>query len=155
MTQPEWLDEREAHVWRTFRQMNAELLAHLGRRLVADSGLSEGDYGVLVHLSEAPEGRLRAFELVAALQWEKSRLSHHLRRMEGRGLVERHDCTSDARGAHVQITDLGRSAIGAAAPQHVADVRRYFIDALTPEQQDMLSEISETVLARLGEDRCP
>lgn len=150
MSEVRWLDEREDRAWRSYMRMQAQLTAQLHRSLVRNTGLSLSDYEVLVFLSEAPEGKLRSYQLSAGLQWEKSRLSHHLSRMEGRGLVERRGCATDGRGAFVVITDTGRQAIEAAAPTHVADVREAMIDVLTPEQLDMLGEISEAVLAKLA-----
>ena len=82
-----WLDDREQRVWRSWLQASDRLEAHLARRMQADGDLSMSDFAVLVPLSEAPDQRLRAFALGRALQWEKSRLSHHLTRMERRGLV--------------------------------------------------------------------
>lgn len=150
---PAWLDEREQRAWRGLLAMSAALDSRLGRALQQRSGLSHADYAVLVALSESPEGRLRAYEVVSALEWEKSRLSHQLRRMEDRGLLERQDCETDRRGAFVVLTPAGRAAIEAAAPSHVSDVRRWFVEALTPAQLDALAEISEAVLARLADDR--
>lgn len=150
MSEPRWLDEREARAWRRFMQMQAQLTAHLHRTLVRHTNLSLPDYEVLVLLSEAPEGRLRSFQLSEGLQWEKSRLSHHLSRMQGRGLVTRQECPSDGRGAFMVLTPEGRAAIEAAAPVHVADVRTAFVDALTPAQLDTLAELSEAVLAALA-----
>ena len=146
---PRWLDEREARAWRGFTRMQIELDAALNRNLARRSGLSSADYAVLVQLSEATEGRLRAFQLGRALRWEKSRLSHHLKRMETRGLVCREDCAEDARGSEVVLTGDGRAAIEAAAPAHVEDVRRLLIDHLTAGQLDALAESAEAVLAAL------
>jgi DNA-binding MarR family transcriptional regulator len=149
-----WLTADEQRAWRGFLLMGAKLQARLNRELQRRSGLSDADYEVLVNLSEAPGGRLRAFELCGAMHWEKSRLSHHLSRMEARGLVVREGCRTDARGAFVSLTGQGRAAIEAAAPEHVAQVRRLFFDALTPEQVEALTTISEAVLDRLAvEDR--
>jgi DNA-binding MarR family transcriptional regulator len=152
MDDPRWLDEREQHAWRRFISMKSQLEGRMARQLQRDSALSESDYEVLVQLSEAPEGRQRVFELGRATQWEKSRLSHHLTRMAQRGLVARESCPTDSRGAFVVLTDAGRRAIEAAAPQHVEHVRRWFIDALTPEQLDALAEMCDAVLERLAED---
>ena len=151
MTEDRWLDDREQRAWRGFVAMESKVSAHLRRSLQQDSGLSDADYAVLVNLSESPAGRLRIFELAGVLEWEKSRLSHQLRRMEQRGLLEREGCDTDRRGSFVVLTDAGRSAIRAAAPQHVAEVRRLFVDRLTPAQLDALSEIAEAVLANLDE----
>jgi DNA-binding MarR family transcriptional regulator len=149
-----WLDDREARAWRSHVALSAQLTAHLNRQLQRDAALSDADYGVLVALSEAADGRLRAFELGRALRWEKSRLSHHLTRMERRGLVEREGCGTDRRGAFVVLTTTGRRAIEAAAPAHVREVRRVFVDPLTADQLDALAEINEALLARLAEDPC-
>jgi DNA-binding MarR family transcriptional regulator len=153
---PNWLDDHEQRAWRSYQTMRAQLDARLRADLVRTSGLSDADYGILVFLSEAEDGRLRARELAIGLQWEKSRLSHQISRMEKRGLVERADCPTDARGAFVVLTARGRSAIETAAPLHVDAVRRYVIDGLTPEHLDAMIEIADIVLARLEDDpTCP
>jgi len=137
--------------------MQQRLTRQVARDLQHETGLSAADYEVLVQLSEAPSGRLRAFELGGVTQWEKSRLSHHISRMVDRGLVKREACPTDNRGAFIVMTAAGRKAIEAAAPRHVEHVRRWFIDSLTPDQLDALAEISETVLANLDDDpeSCP
>ncbi|MBV8527238.1 MAG: MarR family transcriptional regulator [Candidatus Dormibacteraeota bacterium] len=123
------------------------LVAAAIERDLRRAGLSHPDYYVLVQLSESSERRMRMSDLASGIQWSKSRLSHHLDRMELRGLVSREDCPSDARGAYACLTPAGLRAIEDAAPGHVASVRRHFIDALTPDQLETLAEISETVIA--------
>lgn len=91
--------------------------------------LSGAEYAVLVPLSEAAEGVLRARDLGRMIDWDRTRLSHQVTRMEKRGLVAREDCVDDARGSMVRLTAAGRAAIDAAAPDHVETVRRYFFDA--------------------------
>ncbi|WP_245533581.1 MarR family winged helix-turn-helix transcriptional regulator [Actinoalloteichus spitiensis] len=153
MPNEEWLDEREQRAWRGFYTMQRHLRRRLNQRLQQHSGLSEADYAVLVALSEAPRGRLRAFQLAAVTQWEKSRLHHQLGRMVDRGLVVREPCPEHRRGSVVALSDAGRDAIVSAAPLHVEDVRRHFVDLLTPAQLDAVAEISETVLAALDRPR--
>jgi len=157
MAQSKWLTPQEQRAWRAFLLMQREFGSRIAQAIQHDTGLSGADYEVLVNLSEAAGGRMRAFELSSATQWEKSRLSHHITRMVDRGLVEREACQTDSRGAFVLLTAEGRAAIEAAAPKHVEHVRRWFIDSLTPEQLDALAEISEAISARLAEDagRCP
>ncbi|WP_055482628.1 MarR family winged helix-turn-helix transcriptional regulator [Sphaerimonospora mesophila] len=149
MDAPRWLDDDQQRAWRAYLRMQAGLSAALNRRLQAASGLSLADYDVLVHLTDAPDGRLRPYELQHALDWEQSRLSHHLSRMQRRGLVERQECAADGRGAFIVLTETGRGAIETAAPDHVETVRRLFFDQLTPEQVTTLEELSTRVLARL------
>lgn len=150
MADATWLDEDEHRAWRGFVDMRARLSAHLSREL-QKSGLSDADYSVLVGLSEAPSDRLRLHELGAQLQWQKSRLSKQLSRMESRGLVVRQECPSDGRGAFAVLTEAGRAAVEAAAPLHVEQVRRYFVEPLTREQLAALTEITAAVVARLAE----
>ncbi|MFI7437568.1 MarR family transcriptional regulator [Micromonospora haikouensis] len=155
MTGTRWLDDDQQRAWRAYLRMQAELAARLGRQLQADSGLSFADYGVLVQLAEAPDGRLRPFELQRDLQWEQSRLSHHLGRMQRRGLVGREECPQDARGAFVVLTAAGRAAIEAAAPAHVDTVRRLVFDQLDPDEVRALERIATRVVDGLDAERRP
>jgi|SRR5215207_5443444 len=150
MDAPRWLDADEDHAWRAYRRMRLLLDAQISRELAQDSGLSEPDYDVLSNLSEAEEHRWRLNELAARMLWSRSRLSHHIARMEQRGLVRREECASDARGAFVVLTEGGLRAIREAAPGHVASVRRHLIDVLSREQLRTLDEIATTVVARLN-----
>jgi DNA-binding MarR family transcriptional regulator len=149
MSETRWLDEHEQCAWRAYLRMQSRLTAALNRQLQAGAGLSLADYEVLVLLTDAPEGRLRPYEMQRTLEWEQSRLSHHLSRMQRRGLIRREECCDDGRGAYVMLTDAGRQAIGAAAPEHVNTVRRLFFDALSPEQVQALHRLATQVLAQL------
>ena len=126
-----------------------EVRAEVSRRLQQETGLSGADYDVLVILSEAPNGRLRAFEIGAVIGWEKSRLSHQLTRMQQRGLIERSNCSEDRRGAFVVLTPTGRATVEEAAPRHVESVRRYLFDELSAAEVDALGTIGRTVVERL------
>ena len=148
-----WLDKREERAWRALQFMQIRLEAELARLLTAESGLSYSDYVVLVALTDQPDGRLRPVELGRVLGWEKSRLSHHVTRMASRGLVRKERCGSDRRGAYVVVTRKGRREIEAAAPGHVAAVRRLFVDRLTRAQLDTIAVAAEAVLAELDAAR--
>lgn len=138
--EPRWLDEHEARMWRAFLEMRRNLDAMTERQL-ADAGLSSADYSLLVPLSEAPGEVLRARELGQTVAWDRSRLSHQLRRMEERGLISRFGCPTDARGTMVQLTDAGRAAVESAAPGHVTTVRQYFVDLLGSDELDVLTDV--------------
>ena len=129
--------------------MRALLDLQLARDLARDGGLSEADYDVLSSVSEAAGHSMRLGDLAAHMLWSKSRLSHHVARMEQRGLVARRDCASDGRGAVLTLTEAGWQAIRDAAPGHVESVRTHFLDLLTAEQVQALAGITETVLAHL------
>jgi DNA-binding MarR family transcriptional regulator len=140
------LNERELRAWRAFFEMQALLRARIEQQLQS-SGLSSADYSVLAVLSEAHGGRLRPYELSRMAGWEKSRLHHQLTRMSTRGLITRERCGS--RGMYAVITAKGLAVLKEAAPGHAQEVRRLFIDRLTPEQLDQLAEISSTILDTL------
>ncbi|WP_236950369.1 MarR family winged helix-turn-helix transcriptional regulator [Mycobacterium sp. MS1601] len=116
-----WLTADQQRVWRSYLSMVSGLQLAMNRQLQADCGISLGDYDVLVALSE--RGPLRVFELGETVGWEQSRLSHQLRRMRDRGLVERHGSDDDRRGATVSLTPAGRAALDKAAPGHAELVR--------------------------------
>ena len=152
-----WLSDAEQAAWRSWLRAYVLIDAQLNRHLQREADLSQADYAVLVHLSESPKGRLRGFELAQGMQWEKSRLSHHLTRMERRGLIERQGCPTDGRGAFVALTAEGRDRIVDVAPRHVAEVRKWFVEPLTPEQLVALGEASAILVAALegGGGGCP
>jgi DNA-binding MarR family transcriptional regulator len=146
-----WLNDAEMRAWLGYRRMFLLLNAAVNRDLARDSGLSEPDYDVLSNLSSAPDHRGRLSELAARMLWSQSRLSHHISRMEQRGLVRREECESDARGSVVVLTRQGLRTIEKAAPHHVDSVRRHIIDVLSPAQIKALGDIAETVVGHLGD----
>lgn len=140
----------ELRVWRGFIETAEALRAELGARLQAECALSPGDYAVLLALSEADGRRLRSSQLADDIGWERSRLSHHLGRMEKRGLVRREECATDNRGAEVVLTEAGETAFRGATVPHLTAVRELFVDALTPEQLAAAGEIATALRTKLG-----
>lgn len=147
--QVQWLDDNEQGWWRAYRDGTARLLDVLGHELERDTGLSLGEYEVLVRLSEAPERTLRMSELAGELAHSRSRLTHTIRRMETAGLVERTPCLQDARGVNCTMTPIGYERLVQAAPSHVMSVRAHLVDVLTPEQMRALGEAMSAVGAAL------
>ena len=145
-----WLTGPQERAWRRYRRMRTLLDLQIARDLSRDSGLSETDYDVLSTLSEQPGGSWRARDLAAQLLWSTSRLAHHVGRMEQRGLVARQPCPGDARGAIISLTEPGRVALRAAAPLHVASVRRHMIDLLTDDEVAALDAIADQVTTHLA-----
>jgi DNA-binding MarR family transcriptional regulator len=150
MARIRWLDDRQQHLWRSYIRINQELFGLLGSLVQSESGLSAADYGVLVTLSEAPDGLIRARDLGAELGWDRSRVSHQLARMGTRGMVTREECAEDARGLMVRITPEGRRAIEAAAPAHAEAVQRHFFDHLSRGEVDTLTDVFDRILDELA-----
>jgi len=146
-----WLSEDELAAWHGLLTMSAALQVRLNRELQSQHGISLADYEVLGRLHDATDARLRTVDLVATLTWEQSRVSHQLTRMQRRGLVVREDCESDRRGSVYALTDLGRTTIERAAPEHVAAVRRLVFDHLTATQVRQLGALTSRVLAALDD----
>jgi DNA-binding MarR family transcriptional regulator len=124
----------QLRIWRDYIETTEVLRTRLGSRLLSESSLSSGDYQVLLALTGAPQHTLRSSELATMIGWERSRLSHHLGRMEKRRLIRRQACADDVHGVDVIATAEGREAFRAGSVPHLRAVKELFIDALTPEQ---------------------
>jgi DNA-binding MarR family transcriptional regulator len=130
----------ELAVWRSLIDTTAGLRRILGAEL-QESSLSPADYQVLLALSEADGRRMRSSELASTIDWQRSRLSHHLGRMERRGLIRRDGCATDSRGAEVSLTAEGARVFRRATAPHMRAIKKHFADALTPEQFQALAGI--------------
>ncbi len=138
-------------MWRRYRDVNQLLELAIERQLQRDASMSQSDYSVLVSLSETDGRGLRARDLGAVLGWDRSRVSHQVRRMEGRGLVSKGECAEDGRGTIVTLTAEGADAIARVAPKHVEKVRELFVDVVTEEEIRQLTDIYDRVVSRIGE----
>src|SRR5690349_9197067 len=105
----------QLRIWRDYIETADVLRTRLGSRLQSESELSAGDYQVLLALTEAEDRTLRSSELADLIGWERSRLSHHLGRMEKRGLISRQACADDVHGIDVIATDAGSAAFRAGS----------------------------------------
>ena len=150
---PQWLDDDEMRFWRAWIISSTLLDGRLNRDLQDGHGLSHTDYGVLVVLSEQDGHRMRMSALAETLAMSKSRLSHQVSRMAKDGLVRRDDDTSDGRGIFACLTPAGYERLTAAAPTHVAGVRRYVVDLLDARERAEATVFLERVVEGLRE--CP
>jgi DNA-binding MarR family transcriptional regulator len=143
----------ELRIWRDYIETGEALRYEFASRLQSESSLSPADYAVLLALSEAPNGRLRSSELAANIGWARSRLSHHLGRMERRGLIRREECATDNRGAEVVLAAAGAETFRNATVPHLRAIREYFVDALTPDQLTAAGEVAAALRAHLSPSR--
>jgi len=147
-----WLTEEEQQIWRRFAAVVTLLPAALESQLQRDEQLTHFGYWAMAMLSEAPGRSLRMSELALLANGSQSRLSHLITRLEDRGWVRRERVGDDGRGYAAVLTDEGYEKVVAAAPGHVAEVRRLLFDRLSPEQIRALGEISAVILGAL---ECP
>jgi len=147
--QTPWLTEAESAAWVRLVAVAELLPAALDAQLGADAGLTHFEYQTLMALADAPDHTMRMTALASVTNATLPRLSHVMRRLEGRGLVRRFPCPEDRRATNATITETGVDLIEQAAPGHVQTVRRHVLDALTPEQQRQLYDIAGAMLGRL------
>jgi len=144
-----WLSEDELTAWKRLVAVVELLPGVLDTQLRKDADLTNYEYYVLAMLSESPNRTLRMTALAARTNATLPRLSHVVRRLEERGLVERAPCPGDGRAINASLTDAGLRKVQETAPGHVGNVRQHVIDALTPEQIGQLNAITESLLQRL------
>ena len=142
-----WLDDDEMRAWRGLVEVMAAVQAATEADLVAGHGLTQGDYAVLVNLSEAPEQAMRMCDLAARLHLSPSGLTRRLDGLVRLGFVARVPSPGDRRVMLAQLTSRGIEALGEAAPDHVSSVRRHFLDHLSRSQIRQLGETFERLLA--------
>ena len=140
-----WLDELEMRAWRSLLIAHRRLLQRLDTELQDSHDLTIADYGVLVELSESPDGRLRMSELAERMLLSPSGLTRRLDSLVDSGYVARVRCPTDKRGSFAVLTPEGRARLEEAAPEHVAQVRRHFIERLSREQLCMLADMLDAV----------
>jgi DNA-binding MarR family transcriptional regulator len=141
-----WLDDAEMTAWVRLAAVLELLPGVLDSQLRRDADLTHYEYYVMAMLSEAPKRTLRMTALARRTNATLPRLSHVVKRLEDRGLIERFPCPEDLRATNARLTPAGWKKIRATAPGHVATVRRHVIDVLTPEQIDQLSGIAGAIL---------
>ena len=144
-----WLSKDEQAAWVRLCAV-VELLPNvLDSQLRRDADLTSFEYYVLAMLSEAPDRTLRMTALAAHTSATLPRLSHVVKRLEARDLVERFPCPEDGRATNAALTNHGWDKVQQTAPGHVANVRQHVIDALTPEQLVQLQGIADALLEQL------
>ncbi len=145
-----WLTPSQGRTWLNYMSVYHRLEFEMNRQLQAECGLSLADYTVMNALSAAPGRRLRLSLLATTIGWERSRVSHHLQRMAGRGLVERVQSDTDGRATDALLTDAGMKTLRTAAPKHVAWVRRLVFSDLDDDRVvelgDLLEGVYQTIL---------
>ena len=143
------LEAEEWELWDTWMRAQRLLVRELDRGLQRDCGISKAEFSVLMTLRQAPGREMRVGDLVDALDWEKSRVSHQLTRMENRGFVARTEGGASGRRTRIGLTANGSRVVQAAVLAHGANIRRYFLDSVTPDQATTIRAWSEQVIDRI------
>ena len=153
------MNERQLRVWQNFVVLAETIDREVGRDLWDDAGLTKSEFTVLAELSSRPRGGMRPSQCARAIDWETSRLSHMLRRMEKRGFISRGKSGgSDGRAAEISLTKEGRSAYRRALGPHLGSAKRWFADALDEDRLAALDDALGVLLEHVQgtvESRAP
>jgi MarR family transcriptional regulator, 2-MHQ and catechol-resistance regulon repressor len=121
----------------------AESVARRALVTVHDSGLTEGQFGVLEALHHL--GPLKLSELARKHLRSPNNLTVIVDNLEKLGLVRRQRCESDRRIVFVHLTEAGEERIAELFPRHALAVAQEMA-LLTPDEQATL----DALLRRLG-----
>lgn len=133
-------DPEEWALWRAFLVSHARVTRMIDAQLQRDAGLTQAEYATITAILEAPARHMRIGEIADALGWEKSRASHLIGRMEQHGLIARGPCADDARAIEIAVTPEGRRKQLGAIRGHVAEVRRLFLEQISPEERPVVTD---------------
>ncbi|HWD04451.1 MAG TPA: MarR family transcriptional regulator [Amycolatopsis sp.] len=153
MAKARGLKPEEWEFWDTWMRAQRLLMRELDRGLQDDCGISKAEFSVLVSLWQAPGREMRVGELADSLNWEKSRVSHLLTRMENRGFVARTQFGASGRRTGIGLTEEGRRVAKTSIDAHGGNIRRHVLDSLTPEQAATIRAWSEQMIDRIEPPR--
>ena len=144
-----WLTPAELASWMSVVRLITRLPSAIDAQLLRDADLSIIEYMTLAMLSEAPERTLRMSVLAEHTSASLSRLSHLVKRLEGRGYVRREPDPADGRFTNAILLPAGQAKLESAAPGHVAHVRHLVVDNLSGERLRRLGQDAERILTRI------
>lgn len=154
MDEPRWLDPEELEAWRYLTGVLLLLPPNLDDAL-APHGVSFFEYSIMAGLSSSPDRTMRMSTLAFVCNGSLSRLSHAVKRLEGRGWVSRCPASDDRRVTLATLTDRGQRFMQETAPTHVESVRSLVFDELSDEQVEQLRDIGAALTRRLYADGPP
>lgn len=132
-------------MWRTFLRAHARAIRELERELLAEAGMPLGWYDVLLQLAEAPERRLRMAELAERVLLSRSGLTRLIDRLQAERLVRREPSPDDARGTFTVLTAGGFARLRAAAPIHLAGIRKHWLTRFSDEELRTIGALLDRV----------
>lgn len=150
---PRSLNAEERAAWRSVVEIMCALPRALDQQLQQDSDLTFFEYMVLSVLSEPEDRTMQMSEIAFGVSASLSRLSHVVAKLERRGMLRRARMPGPGRRTSATLTDAGHAAVVAAAPGHVATVRKLFMDATETDDLAMLSRIGDGVARRIDPGR--
>jgi DNA-binding MarR family transcriptional regulator len=127
--------------WTSFLRAHAAITRELSAELVSEHGLTINDYEVLLRLSRAPDRMLKRVELAQQVLLTPSGITRLLAGLERAGLVDRAECSSDARISYARLTDEGYAKLREAAKTHIAGVERTYLERFSETERKTLADL--------------
>lgn len=141
------LSTEEMAAWRPFVMAATLVLGALDADMKAGFGISHFDHALLVFLSTMPMRRARMGDVARAMALDPSNITHRVRRLEARGLVERQPDSEDGRVIYARLTVAGMLLLREAWPMHRDGIRRHFLNHVRPEQLPAIAEVFDSITA--------
>ena len=138
----------QSKAWRAFLWAPTVIIRNLENEMRAAAGLPLSWFDVLIHLREAPQGRLRLQALAESVVLSRSGLTRLIDRMEKAGVVRREPATDDRRGSYAVLTAAGRRRFEHVMPGHLRRVNDHFARHLSAaEVRALTATLSKLVAA--------
>jgi len=148
---------RGLETWRTFLQAHATVVRRLEVELEADGQVSLADLDVLIQLANSDGRKLRMSELADTVLLSRSGMTRRIDRLEAAGLVRRHECAADRRGAYAGITEAGLERLHRARPTHLRGIEEHFVSRLSDDDLAAIRDALTKLIPpddRRTEDAC-
>lgn len=126
-------------LWLVWKRAHEKVRTDVISRTTAPIDISDPELSVLVTLYQSPTP-VRQSELARQLRWDRTRLSHLLTRMTGRGYIERVKASS---GVDIALLPAGTDIIEDAAPGLEAAVQELIVDRLGTDDANTLRLLLE------------
>jgi DNA-binding MarR family transcriptional regulator len=141
-------DAAQLAAWRALLTAHATAVGAIERDLAAADLIPLTWYDVLVALSEAPEERLRLYELADRVLLSRSGLTRLVDRLERAGLLSREPCPGDRRGAYAALTEAGKATLRQVWPAYARGIVAYFARYVSADEAAVLTAALGRVAAR-------
>ncbi len=139
---------RGIDAWLALLRAHATLTRQLAVDLVAETGLTLGDYDVLSQLAFAG-GMLRMTDLANRAFSSRSGMTRRVDRLVEENLVRRTGADADGRGIVVALTKAGVARLSETAPVHIRRVVELFVDPLDDQVLAILESAFRKVTLNL------
>jgi DNA-binding MarR family transcriptional regulator len=126
-------DDPRITAYGLFTEAATGLAGRLGGQL-AEHGLSNVEFEVLIRLARSPDHQLRMTELAAQTQLTTSGITRVVDRLERDDLVCRQACPTDRRSSFTVITRAGLDRLADVLPGHLELIEHWFTGRLPADE---------------------